>query len=254
MRAQEFITENSTDSILAEIAKIYKLPIETVMQMKKIAKKGGMQLNVIEWAIQISQKCQPFIRQVGWDNCFKLYRGVNGKSGWDYIDGRVRLEGRTPNSMDPYLHDNINKYFKDMYGAPFRDSMLCTGDPNHASIFGPVFMVFPIGDFKFLWNEKVDDFNFALSAFMNSDRVKNNIEGSAWSSKNRDMINDWFFEEFVKETAWHSIDLNSAIEAQSEVMIRPEQSKQYYGISYRKFGSSNNDYTNTIREIMKLAV
>ena len=247
MKSTEFITEGTVEEIIAEIAKIYNISESNMSWMTKIAREAGMKLNVIESLIQISQQCQPFIRQVGWDKCFELYRGIPGAGMNEFIEKRVRLDSRTPKSMDPYLFDEINKYFTEIYGQPFRNSMLTTGDKFHTRLFGETFMVFPKGDFKFLWNGDVDDFNFAVSNFVSSEEVKSRVEGSVWSSKNRDMINQWFLDDFVKETDWHTIDIKSAIDANAEIMIR---CKDYWGINAR----DHDKHIPAMTEIMKLAV
>jgi len=247
MKSTEFLAEASVTEIIAEIAKIYNIESTTMKRMVKIAKSVGMKLNVLESLIQISQQCQPFIRQAGWDKCFELYRGIPGVGNYEFIEKRVRLESRTPKSMDPYLFDEINSYFADMYGHPFRNAMLTTGDKYHTRLFGETFFVFPKGDFKFLWNENVEDFNFALSNFSSSEAVKSKVEGSVWSSKNRDMINQWFIDEFVKETDWHTIDMAAAIDAKAEIMIR---CKDYWGINCR----DHDNHVPAMTEIMKLAV
>jgi len=247
MKSTEFITEGTVEEIIAEIAKIYNISDSNMSWMTKIAREAGMKLNVIESLIQISQQCQPFIRQVGWDNCFELYRGIPGVGNYEFIEKRIRLDNRTPKSMDPFLFDEINKYFTEIYGQPFRNAMLTTGDKFHTRLFGETFMVFPKGDFKFLWNENVEDFNFALSNFSSSETVKNKVEGSVWSSKNRDMINQWFIDEFVKEIDWHTIDMKAAIDAKAEIMIR---CKDYWGINAR----DHDKHIPAMTEIMKLAV
>jgi len=247
MKSTEFVTEASTKEIIAEIAKIYNIDPATMKKMVAITRKAGLKLNVIEWLIQISQQCQPFIREVGWDKCFELYRGVPGVGNREFIEKRVRLDSRTPKSMDPYLFDEINRYFTEIYGQPFRNAMLTTGDKFHTRLFGETFMVFPKGDFKFLWNENVDDFNFALSNFSTDDNVRNRVEGSVWSSDNRDMINQWFLEEFVKETDWHTIDMGAAIAANAEIMIR---CKDYWGINCR----DHDKHIPAMTAIMRLAV
>jgi len=247
MKSTEFLKEaQSTQSILGEIARLYNIDTDTMDQMVSICRKGKMKLNVIEWLIQISQKCQPFIRGVGWDSCFDLYRGVSGTYN-EFIDKRVRIDNRKPKSMDPFLKDEVNKYFKDMYGEPFRDALLTTGNLNHTAIFGNSYIVFPKGDFKFLWNQGIEDFNFALNAFSSSAELRSQIEGSVWSTKNRDLVSELFLNKIVKNTDWHTIDLKAAIQSRAEIMIR---CKGYYGIRYK----DHADDVSPMLEIMKLAV
>jgi len=246
MNSKEFITEvQSIDEILDEISKIYNIEFKVMNKMQSIARGAGMKLNVIEPLIQISQQCQSYIQTVGWDNCFDLYRGIPEYS--EFIKKRVRLDNRIPKSMDPYLFEEINKYFTEAYGAPFRNAMLCTGQLSHTRLFGEAYMVFPIGDFKYLWHPEVNDLNFASANFRNSDIVQNNVEGSVWGTKNRDLINDLFLNEYIKKIDWQTTDMSTAVASNVEIMIR---TKAYHGVRYKDHKMDIYEMT----EIMKLAI
>ena len=249
MNSDEFITEEvkpGAQKILDEIAGIYNIEPKVMKRMAEIVKISGMKLNVIESLIQISQQCQPFIRTVGWDNCFKLFRGVAQGGGNEFIEKRVRLDARSPKSMDPELYRKINDYFSEVYGQPFRMAMLTTGDQFHTRLFGTTFFVFPKGDFKFLWHEDVEDFNFALNNYRSSEVVKSQITGSSFSTNNTDIVGDLFLNKYVKELDWHTIDMVAAIEYNAEIMIR---TKGYWGIN-----ANHEDDIPGMTEIMKLAI
>ena len=250
MKSKEFIIEEELNAmhtrIINGIAKQYNISPKNMDQIVKITQDAGMKLNVIEWLVQIAQRCQPYIKEVGWDYIFRLYRGVYSDVG-EFIQKNVRLENRKPKSMDPFLYDQINNYFIEKFGAPFRNSMLATGDLHHTIRFGEVYVVFPRGDFKYLWGENVDDFNFAYSDFLASDVVDKNVEGSVWSYDNQDLISDLFMEHFIKKVKWHTTDLKKAIDEEVEIMIR---CKQYYGINVRE----HQEHFPAMKQIMKLAL
>ena len=250
MKSKEFIVEAELNDmhtrIIDGIAKQYNISPENMEQIVNITQKAGMKLNVIEWLVQIAQRCQPYIKEVGWDYVFKLYRGVMSDVG-EFIQKNVRLEDRKPKAMDPFLYDQINNYFTEHFGAPFRNAMLTTGDSHHTIRFGEVYVVFPRGNFKYLWGEEVDDLNFAYSDFMSSDIVDKNVEGNVWSSNNTDLISDLFMEHYIKKVKWHTTDLKKAIEEEVEIMIR---CKQYYGINVR----AHQKHFPAMRQIMKLAL
>jgi len=238
MKSTEFITEGT----LQDLANEYNISDENIEKMASIAFNAKLNLTIIRPLIQISQECQPFLRQVGVDNCFNLFRGISNAPS-SIVHKRVRLDKRKTKAMSPKLADNINKYFTDMYGAPFRNAMLCTGDGRHARKFGRLFYVFPVGDFKFLWNEAVDDFNFAFNNFRKSDAmqgVKHPFGADFVEYHTR-------FLKYITEIDWHSIDLKSAMHSDAEIMIR---CNSYYGINVNQ----NVDQKDAMIEILKVAI
>ncbi len=234
MRAEEFAGVNFSETVrgvLEELSRMFNKDLGTITKMAVLCKENNLKLTIIEPILNITKDCQPFLHEVGIDNAFNLFRGVSDSYA-DDINKRVRLDNRTPKSMDPHLFDNVNKYFTEIYGQPFRNSMLATGDQYHTRLFGRTYAVFPKGNFKFLWNDKVQDFNFSYSNFGRQLQDNDRIEGSMYSSDNRDLIGKLFLEEFVAEVDWHQIDLTSATAADVEIMIR---CKSYYGINWDKF-------------------
>jgi len=228
MKSEEFITEaiQSIDEILDTISKIFNIDFDTMDKIQSICRQNGMKLNVIEPLLQIARDCQPFLQEVGTEDCFTLFRGMSNANRKDFITKRVRLDGRTPTAMDKSLYTNINSYFNDKYGSPFRDSLLCTGSARHTKNFGETYAIFPAGNMKFLWHENVEDLNYAISDFKMQARGK--VEGSIWGNDNRDTLNKLFMNHIMK-LDWHTTDLPSAIGYKSEIMIRCEQ---YHGIKY----------------------
>ena len=248
MKSTEFVTEGFSKAIIGvfdELSQMFNKDIDTVVEMGILCRTNNVKLTMIETLLHITKECQPYLHQVGLENAFKLFRGVGDTYG-DDINKRVRLDARTPRSMDADLFNAINAYFKEIYGGEFRNSMLSTGDQYHTRLFGRTYAVFPKGDFKFLWSPRVKDFNFAAGDFGKQLRQNGRIEGSSFSSDNRDTVNELFLEEFVKEIDWHSIDLNSAIASEAEIMVR---CKSYRGLNWDMF----EDYESTLIELLRMA-
>jgi hypothetical protein len=108
----------------------------------------------------ILDQCKPFLNQV--DEPLSLYRGM-GNTAYNFVHKLIRTDGRRPKVMKPKLHDAINKYFTEQFGEPFRDSLMCLGNPVRPQMFGKVHYVFPVGNFRFLWSPEIVDLNYSIS-------------------------------------------------------------------------------------------
>jgi len=145
--------------------------------------------------------------------------------------------------MDKDLHDNINDYFSKEFGAPFRNSMLCTGNERHASYFGTLYHVFPVGNFQYLWNANIEDLNHTLSDVNYTvSRNKDNRELD-W----RDMeakVHDTFLNKVIRGPGWSTTNLQKGIKSNNEIMVR---CKKYYGLD-----ESSLPYPETIAGANKI--
>lgn len=111
----------------------------------------------------IYRDCAPFIRefigpQKGNTALQFLYSGRDVSGNPEFIKKRVRKD-RKPADMHPIIHDMLDKEFQKRFGYPARSSSLfVTGDLYIASDYGSrVYLVFPVGKYKYLWNPQVDD-------------------------------------------------------------------------------------------------
>jgi len=203
MKSTEFLIENS----IAEIQRDYKLPDE-----------------VIKLAYAIRKDCKQYLNENPEPIYNALYRGIGGhKKKYimpNLIKKNVRLGNRDPADMPTYLHMEINQYFKDYHGAPFRNAMFCTGSDVEASGYGAEFVIFPIGNFEYIWSPKIDDLWTAYDSFTTALGV-NLSSGTA--------LYDKFVDDVVYNADWETTNLIEAISSKHEIMIR---CKSYYGIKY----------------------
>jgi hypothetical protein len=72
------------------------------------------------------------------------------------------------------IHDRINKFFVDKFGQPFRNAMFATSDHDTAFEYafggmetGETYVVFPVGDFDFIWSKRVSLISI-LQSFLNT--------------------------------------------------------------------------------------
>lgn len=179
-----------------------------------IASKHGllMEPHVIKlmaFAQTVKDDCQPYLKEVDYSPAIKyaLLRGINTTK--TYIAKRVRLENRIPKDISTDTHNRINKYFQEHYGAQFRNSMLVTSNLSQAEEYaygglniGSVYVIFPVGQFEYLWSPTVTDM---LDIVMATDDFEADLE------------------------TYQTTDLKAGIRSGHEIMIR---CKEYYGFKW----------------------
>lgn len=113
--------------------------------------------------IKIYKDCAPFIRdfigpQKGKKSLQFLYSGRSISGNPEFIKKRVRKD-RKPADIHPLVHDMLDKEFQNKFGYPARSSSLfVTSHIYTASSYGErVYLVFPIGKYKYLWNPEIND-------------------------------------------------------------------------------------------------
>ena len=104
----------------------------------------------------IIKNCQPYLRQIKND---LMFRGLTIPQDSNAAFGKkkARLDGREPMDTSPKIHNSLNKHFTEEYGHPYRNGVFTTGDSNIAGKYGDTMMIFPIGDFEFIWHPEIKD-------------------------------------------------------------------------------------------------
>jgi len=190
MKSNEFIIEG-TNKQLKKLAKKYEMESEDFKTMQEI--------------VNIGKNCKPYLNQV--NNPLSLLRGIDGVED-TVIKKRIRLDNRQPLGMSKKTQQILNNYFEENFNAPFRFSMLCTGNMSLADNFGYPYVVFPIGDFKFLWSSKIEDINDVM--------WENDLDGQEIP-----------ITRLLNNANYRTTDINAAIASNNEIMIR---ANGYYGI------------------------
>lgn len=184
-------------------------------KLNALIKKFGIDNEDIELAekiVQIGKDCRPFLNQV-W-NPMSLLRGIEHEGV--FVKKRVRLDARDPLGMQLKTQVMVNNYFEDNFGAPFRNSMLTTGNTGLASGFGDVYIVFPIGKFSYLWSESVEDLNETIWEVQKS--IRQRLQSD---------IQSYDINTMLDQAHYRTNDLDNAIDSGNEIMIR---ASGYYGI------------------------
>ena len=169
----------------------------------------------------IQKDCQFFINRVGDIGKYPMYRGMDS-TGKGLIRKKVRLDNRNPLSSAQIKHERYNNYFEEMYGEPFRNALFASGSVDQAYNYGDVHVVFPIGEFSWLWSPVVGD--MALDIHWPS----LNPHGFSNVPPSQELVDD------VLSRSQYQIDsdLKGAIKSENEIMIRCDE---YYAISKKIF-------------------
>jgi len=114
-----------------------------------------------DWEAIIRRDCKPFMDSIDNNPVYNtLYRGLMNAEG-GVGSKRVRLDGRTPMTTNEDDHNDLNKYFNEKYGHPYRNGLFCSGNKYQADDYGDIYVIFPIGEFDFIYNEEISDLYIA---------------------------------------------------------------------------------------------
>lgn len=147
----------------------------------------------------IKDNCQPFLDQIQSLDLsqHRLYRGMQSYSKYG---SRQVHNNRPPVSTDLRVHKIMDEWFLQNVGFRARsEAVFGTGDYDTASLYGTVYSIFPIGEFKFCWSENVSD--------MYTDYPKPHKE-------------ERILQNFLKRSNYQTTDLCGAIKSKKEIMIK----------------------------------
>ena len=164
----------------------------------------------------IKRDCQPYLQQNSQPITKPLLRGM--KENKPLIKKEVRKKNRKTLDTHSSIHKVVNKAFVENFGVPFRNALFVTGSTLEAGGYGNRYIIFPIGEFKYIWSEEVKDLYVILARKF--DQIPN-----------KKILNQ-IYEYFKDPNLYKSTDLDSAIESGSEIMIWCDS---YYAISKKIF-------------------
>jgi hypothetical protein len=206
-------------------------------------------------ASRIYNDCQPFLTESGFniergEPRSALWRGQGGAaSGPAFLkfDSRV---GRSSSDTFAPIHKLLDDWFKQQFGFPYRSAgVFTTGRKQTAHAYGPLFLFFPIGPFKFVWSDDVHDaFSFFDgSKFGEDPQVIMTEKYMKWFMVDEIHAHDdsnELFQEYITELrtalkrgekfGYADSNLKAAIQSHDEVMI---QCSSYY-LLYDQFPHS----------------
>lgn len=106
----------------------------------------------------IKRECGPFLAAMGDDlqPHHMLRRGASGKDGLWY--SVVPRKNRRPLDTENWVHDEVDRILEPLAGfRPRSAGLFCTGSKAIASGYGREYIVFPAGEFKFIWSPYIKD-------------------------------------------------------------------------------------------------
>ncbi|CAG7580755.1 MAG: hypothetical protein SLAVMIC_00545 [uncultured marine phage] len=176
---------------------------------------------------------------------------TGGKSMDTYNFGKktVRSNRRSadmPEEVNDYFDQSFIKYF-DFY--PRSNGAFCTGSRRMADGYGTPYLVFPIGEYKYIWSQQVSDLYDYTEKTMwfaytfDPDGVVNDIRDGYANPENLKWYNEKMTDEEIHNrlekmvddnideivNTYESNDLKRAIDSGNEITLN---CKEYYAISF----------------------
>lgn len=115
-------------------------------------------------ADKIRANCQPFLQKIGNNPTDTiLWRGSPDLDETKLVTKVRNPKNRHPRDTDPHVSEVADEWFKDKFGIAYRSNALfVTGKYRSAEEYGSVYIVLPIGEFRFCWSPEVEDFTYGL--------------------------------------------------------------------------------------------
>ena len=104
---------------------------------------------------KVFDDCNSYIETI--KKCEKgklLHRGF--KQNYDKIKLIEHNWNRQPVDTPDHIHDMVNEWFVEYHGWKARNGVFCVGN-NKKTVYGTNYLLFPVGDFNYLYNKNVND-------------------------------------------------------------------------------------------------
>jgi len=173
----------------------------------------------------VKRDCQPYLQQ----NSSPLvdtpmWRGLKNPMEETIIAKKgpfqkrdVRLTDRKPKDTPKAIHDALNYAFVKDYGAEFRNALFVTNDMYQAGGYGALYIIFPRGNFTFLWSPDIPD-------------IFTHYENKQTKQSDEDFVLD-----LLNNNDYSTNNLQEAIKSTNEIMIR---CNSYYALRVRHLSNS----------------
>lgn len=112
--------------------------------------------NFLVMVNRVLKDCQPFLKDVEKMGAVESIWSGRRKDT-DMFRGSIRTD-RKPTDTHIDIHNDLDAEFQRQFGWPARgNSLFCTGDIYDADEYGVPYAIYPIGNWKFLWNPDIGD-------------------------------------------------------------------------------------------------
>ena len=126
----------------------------------------------------IWKDCKPFLKDFyNGDRTKFMYSGRS--KDIEHFVGTVRTD-RKPKDTHIDLHNDLDDTFKKKFGVkPRSNSLFCSGDENIVYEYGTPYIIFPIGQYKFLWSTLIEDLYIIITKMGYGDSSENGLYAKA---------------------------------------------------------------------------
>ena len=194
MKSTEFLKEDDWEDSEREYN-------EMEAKVGAIAKKFGLSPEQVNFAWEVKEDCQSYINQnPAAITTSPLFRGIH--SSQDTLKKKVRLDNRQPLDSSNSVHAELNRVFQDQFGEPFRNALFVTNDKYQANNYGEIYIIFPRGNFTFLWSPDMED-------------IFNAYENKLHTESDED-----FVYALLRNNNYYTNSLPKAIHSGNEIMMR----------------------------------
>lgn len=144
-----------------------------------------------------------------------MFRGLDTST--DMVRKKVRKNRKPKDSWEEYS-EFLDKELKEKFGwKPRSEGLFISGDYMMASSYGHVYVIFPVGNFKYIWNTEEKD-NLKLIGSKWNEGPKPNA-GLVEPRIERAVMNNDFLDN----------NINAAMRKGHEIMIKCDE---YFGLRY----------------------
>ena len=120
---------------------------------------------------------------------------------------------RRPRDTDSRIHEEVNEYFVEKFGKPFRNALFATGNQSETKGYGTTYYFLPIGRFEWLCYPYVTDLTNSVWD------LKKSVEASIGHSPDINELNSELVQYLDDSMVLHNKNLPGCIESQSEIMF-----------------------------------
>ena len=194
--------------------------------------------------------CIPFQKEIGFNGEFDfktLKRGMKNKPG--LFIGNVRSD-RKPTDTPLPIHEFMDNWFYEKFGVKFRsNAMFATKSKGGSQIYGTVYVVFPIGEFKYCYSTAVSDLYADITS-----KIESKLS-SHYAPLTKEKFNDFLsdddnlkfaidiVEKILSESKYIDSDLEK-VSYNPEIMIN---CKSYLAIKESEYEKFINLYQETYK-------
>ena len=180
---------------------------------------------VVDFVNLVDSKCGPYIQSLGgWAFWLKenkrtsykynLFRGMKASP---VVGEKAVREGRKPMSTPMWIHREIDEWFFQRFGHPFRsNAMFAISQPSIAGEYGPEYVVFPQGNIMFCYSTIIQDLWSAVEEAMLY--VETNVPHDTHPEEVKDLIIEEVME-VLDNGRYTDENMYRAIESGTEVMV-----------------------------------